>query len=80
MYRDESQGVAAAVARAQSSQVEATVETAPETVTKSNGGGSYFASQAADDDFDDFDPRGTFTATPGTIYSLCYNDLLPVMK
>jgi epsin len=62
--RDEGSGVAAAVARAQHSQVEAPVETAPEPLTKTNGGGSYFASQAADDDFDDFDPRGTFTATP----------------
>jgi hypothetical protein len=40
------------------------VSAAPEPATKSNGG-SYFATQAADDDFDDFDPRATFTATPG---------------
>lgn len=64
MHREETQGVAAAVARAKSSQVEPTVSAAPEPATKSNGG-SYFATQAADDDFDDFDPRATFTATPG---------------
>ena len=73
LYREESQGVAAAVDRAQKSQAEPTVSTAPEPtvstapepVAKSNGDGSNSATQAADDDFDDFDPRGTFTATPG---------------
>lgn len=65
MYREETQGVAAPVAKAQNSQVEPPVSTAPEPATKSNGGGSYFATQAAEGDFDDFDPRGTFTATPG---------------
>lgn len=53
------------MARAQSSQAQTTVSPLPDTSPPPgpNGAGSYFASQVADDDFDDFDPRGTFTAT-----------------
>ncbi|XP_024386908.1 clathrin interactor EPSIN 2 [Physcomitrium patens] len=56
---NEGQGVAAAVAKAFSSQEEATVLTASEIVPKPSANCSFDASQTADDDFDDFDPRGT---------------------
>ncbi|XP_024357809.1 uncharacterized protein [Physcomitrium patens] len=56
---NDSRRVAAPVAKTQTSKVEAPVSAAPETVSQPSAGGSYVASQTADDGFDDFDPRGS---------------------
>jgi hypothetical protein len=73
--RVNSKGVAAAVARAQSSQAQAAVSTVQDVASKHGGAGAYFASQAADED--DFDLRGAFSAAgkyPYFVFSLgvCY--------
>lgn len=60
--------MAAAVAKAFSSQEEATVLTASEIVPKPSANCSFDASQTADDDFDDFDPRGTSHSASGEYY------------
>lgn len=44
------------------------MSTALDASSNANGGGSYFANQTADDDFDDFDPRGTSSAAAGNSF------------
>lgn len=73
MCSNDSRRVAAPVAKTQTSKVEAPVSAAPETVSQPSAGGSYVASQTADDGFDDFDPRGSGFSASGEFLIVYYD-------